>query len=412
MFKLAVLIVFSFVFDSQAEIIFSEEGMADNVATSITKEKNPTYFQDFDNKPEKPVLAEEYGVSFIEKSAEAFWNANYGLKSFSSRGSSSALIKVELLGKLEWQLIEPLSVHAKALIVGNSGHTQSILDRTDRDTGLHLLEFYFQWEAFPNFSVLHGIIEQVFLSAPLLITSKAFPSVVGEWSVDSFSDFNLKFLLQLAIANNFTETEKRFYDIQKAPLFMTSSLFLDSNDFFSTSVKEKFTVFHYYNLSSHIAEQSRVYGNNTAGLGTSTVFNYSFFGFHNNLSFQKVLSDLWAVLAGVELIYNLKAPNTYNEGFRVYSSIYHNYKETMEIKLTGELFANQSDTSVAYYNSETYGHNNRKGALAKIESHFFRSGLTLETAFVYSEPINFAEENAIREAYSFSVALKTNNIAI
>ena len=412
MFKLAVLIAFSFVFYSQAEIIDEDERLDSNREFDLTSEESLTRFQVFANKLEKPVSVKEYGLNFVEKDVEAFWNANYGLKSFSSRGSSSALIKVELLGKLKWQLIESLSVHTKGLIVGNSGHTQSILDRTDRDTGLHVLEFYFHWKTFPNFSVLHGIIDQGFLSAPLLITSKAFPSVIGEWSVDSFSNFNLKFLLQLAIANNFTETEKRVYDIQQAPLFMTSSLFLDSPDFFNTYVKDKFTIFHYYNLSSHIAEQSRVYGNNTGGVGTSTAFDYSFFGFHNNLSFQKVLSDLWAVSAGTELIYNLMAPNTYNEGVRVYGSVYHNYKETMEIKLTGELFINQSDTSVAYYNSETYGHNNRKGMLAKIESHFFRSGLTLKTEFVYSEPINFLEENAIKEAYSFSVALKTNNIAI
>ena len=414
MLRSVFLIVFSFVFYAQAEIISSEEESHPNAESSIEREENSIHFQSFDYRAEKLVSAEELDAGFIEKNsdAEAFWNADYELKSFSSEGSNEALIKVELLGKLKWQLIQSLFVHTKGLIVGRSGHTQSVLDRTDRASGLHVLEFYFQWSAFSNFSVLQGIIEQGFLSAPLLITDKAFPSVIGEWSVDSFSDFDFKFLFQLAIANNFTEQAKRAYDIQKAPLFMTSSLFLDSNDFFDISIKENFTVFHYYNLPFDIAQESKVYGNYVDGSDSSAGFRYSFFGFHNNLSFQKVLSDLWAVSAGVGLIYNLMAPETHNEGFRIYSSVYHNYKETMEIKLTGELFANQSDTSVAYYNSETYGHNNRKGFLARAESHFFRSGLTLETEFVYSEPINFGEQSTIREAYSFAIALKTNDIAI
>ena len=371
-------------------------------------------FQSVDDRFEKLVSAEEIDVNFVEKNrgTESFWNANYGLKSFSSEGSNEALIKVELLGQFKGQLMEPLYVHTKGLIVGRSGHTQSVLDRTDRVSGFHVLEFYFHWRAFPDFSILHGIIEQSFLSAPFLITDRSFPSVIGEWSVDSFSDFDLKFLFQMAIANNFTEQAKRASDLQKAPLFMTSSVFLDWSTVFDASVEEKLTVFHYYNLPSDIAQRSRVYGNDTSGSGSSTVFDYSFLGFHNNFSFQKVLSDLWALSAGFEFIYNLMAPNTKNEGFRIYSSVYHNYKEIMEFKLTGELFANQSDTSVAYYNSETYGHNNRKGLLARVESHFFRSGLTLETELVYSEPISFSERSTIREAYSFSIALKTNDIAI
>lgn len=414
MSKIFTFILFSFVIYVQAEENYSTGKLySSEESLSIQKEEDARSSHPFYKADEKPFEAKESNGSFFDadNSFEVFWNGNYGLKNFTSDGANESLIKVELLGQLKWQLIDSLFVHTKTLIIGRSGHTQSVLDRTDRSSGFYVLEFYFNWKAFPNISVLHGIIEQGFLSAPLLITDKAFPSLMGEWSINSLSNFDLKVLLQIAIANNFTEQAKRPSDIQRAPLFLTSSVFLDSDDFFNTYIKEKFTFFHYYNLPSDIAQRSSVYGNDITGLGSSAVFKHSFLGFHNNLSFQKVLSDLWALSAGFEFIYNFLSPNTFNEGFRVYSSIYHNYRETMEVKLTGELFANQSDTSVAYYNSEIYGHNNRKGILAKLESHFFRSGLTLETSFVYSQPI-VVEKSSIQEAYSFAVVLKTNNIAI
>ena len=419
MSKIFTLILVSFITCAKAEEnpsttkSYSNESFSLEVSPSIEKKEDTVSSWSFSKELEETVETKDIGENFFNTAsgAEAFWNGNYGLKSFISEGANESLIKVELLGRLKWQLIKPLFVHTKALIIGRSGHTQSVLDRTDRSSGFYVLEFYFDWKALYNLSILHGIIEQDFLSAPLLVADKAFPSLIGKWSIDSFSDFDLNILFQVAIANNFTEQAKRPSDIQRAPLFMTSSLFFDSDNFFNIFIKEKFTIFHYYNLPSDIAQRSSVYGNDIDGLGSSAVFKYSFFGFHNNLSFQKVFSDLWALSAGFEFIYNFMAPNAFNEGFRAYSSVYHNYKDIMEIKLTGELFANQSDTSVAYYNSEIYGHSNRKGFLAKIESHFFRSSLTLETGFVYSKPI-VVEKSSIQEAYSFAVALKTNDIAI
>lgn len=347
------------------------------------------------------------------KNTEAFWSSEYELKRFASDSSINTLVKVSFLGKLNWRLMDNLLIHTKGEIIGRSGYTQFIYDSSDNSSGFNLTEFFFQWQAFPNLFFLHGIIEQNFLLAPFLITNnKTFPSIIGEWHAGSFYGFDLKFLFQTAVASNFTEKVDRILQLQEAPLFFTSSVFLDSDRFFNIDIKETLTVFHYYNLPPDIANRSRIYGNTISGLGHDSFFKHSFFGLHNNLSFQKVLSDLWAISAGMEFIHNLKAPDTYNEGFRLYSSLYHNYKETMEIKLTGEVFANQSDTSVAYYNSETYGHNNRKGFLAKLESHFFRSSLTVETEFVYSKPINNIEKSTIGSAYSFSLALKTNDISI
>ena len=407
------LFIYLFVF-TYSGTVFSEEL---NTETQIHEEAKSSNYQGISEKdPTEGWLdneAEDLSLNQETSDMEVLWNAKFKTKMLADKSSSNTIVSTEISGELKWKFLENLFIHTKGLIVGRNGFTQFIYDRPDRSSGFHLLSAFFEWESLPQISFLVGNIQQDFLLAPLLVTDKTFPSVIAKWSLDSFSDYELQLLFQFAIPDNATEELRRETQIIKAfPLFLTSSFVLSVPDLFDISVSERFTVFRYYNLSPAVADRSRIYGNSIHRLGSDSVFEYAFFGLHNNLSAQKILSRLWAVSAGAEFIYNLMAPNTYNEGMRFYSSLYYNYGEMAEIKLTGEFFANQSDTAVSYYNSETYGHNDRKGFLAKLESHFFKSGLTFETAFVYSEPINFREKSPTGDAFSFVVAVRTNNIAI
>ncbi|MCZ0933114.1 MAG: hypothetical protein OXJ52_08180 [Oligoflexia bacterium] len=415
MLKIIGLFVFFAMPCAQAETLSSKEPV-EKEKSYIEEEADLKNLQISDNADSSLVEGKEVDLDLSEnlRDVEAFWNAEFESKMFADKSSTNTILSTEISGELKWRFLETLFIRAKGLVVGKNGFTQFIYDRTDRPSGFHLLSAFFEWKAFPNISVLIGNIQQDFLSAPLLVTDKTFPSAIGEWAVDYFPDYDLKFLFQFAIPDNASEELRRETQIIKVfPVFLTSSFALDTqNDFLDISISERFTLFQYYNLSPAVADRSRVYGNSVLRVDSDSVFKYAFFGLHNNLSFQKVLSDLWALSWGAEFIYNLMAPDTHNEGIRLYTSVYHNYKETMEIKLTGELFASQSDVSVAYYNSETYGHNNRKGFLARFENHFFRSGLTLETVFVYGKPINEAEKSPTGEAFSFAIAVKTNNIAI
>ena len=83
----------------------------------------------------------------------------------------------------------------------------------------------------------------------------------------------------------------------------------------------------------------------------------------------------------------------------------------MEIKLTGAYFANQSDSSVAFYNTEDYGHNNRKGWFVKLENHLYESGITFGISYVDSVPINWTP-SYIKKSRSLMFFIGTNYVQI
>ena len=372
--------------------------------------------------PERPKMEEDFNSSdmdlhFVnpqkENDLKAYWKTAFKTKMFSDKSTANSIVSTEIYSKLKWRLVDTLSFQTQGLIIGRSGFTQSIYEREDRVRGFYLLEGFFQWKLFPNVSMQLGNIQQSFLDAPLLITDKTFPSIIGKLSLNNpYGD--LFFLFQTAIPDNASEFVRRETQIVRGfPLFLTSSAVFHSPKFLlNSSVKEMITLFYYHNLSSAVADRSRIYGNTIERTGSDSTFKYPYFGIHNNLSMKMILSDLWILEMGGEFLYNFMAPNTYNEGMRIFSSAYHNYENFMEIQFIGEFFVNQSDTSVAYYNSELYGHNDRRGFLTKLQSHFYNSSLTLGVSFVYSLPINNPDKSPIGNSFSFIVSLMTNYIAI
>ena len=84
----------------------------------------------------------------------------------------------------------------------------------------------------------------------------------------------------------------------------------------------------------------------------------------------------------------------------------------MEIKLTGEIFANQPYSSIAYYGSEMYGRNDRKGLLASLQGYFYNSGLTLGISFVYSRPDQPLTRSVHGDSFFISVYLMTDRFSI
>ena len=319
---------------------------------------------------------------------EIFWKTAFKLRAFTDRSTTDAMVSTEIYGKLKWQVMDFLSFHNQSLIIGRSGFTQSIYERSDRRSGLHLIESYFDLEtSFLTFRF--GNIKQDFLKAPLLITDKTFPSLIQTISFDWQDKAKLSIFLQQAMTDNAVESIRREPQIIKGvPLFLTSSFFLALNDFMSLNIAENFTLFYMTNLSPAIADRSRIYGNTIDLMQSDSRFKFKFFGFYNSLNFHKKLLEGWIFETGGDIIYNFLAPDTYNQGDRFYSSLYHNYKDFVELNLIFEYFANQSDTSVAYFNSELYGHNNREGSRLIFQSHFYSSGLTLGLSWTRSWPIN------------------------
>ena len=384
-------------------------------------------FEEKDNKEKKLALREnpkdymipvgdgkDYFSESPQKGLRAFWKTDFKVNIFTDRSTTNSILSTEIYGKIDWDFIDYFSFHTQALIIGRNGFTQSIYDRTDRKNGLYLLEGYFDIKFSPQAFFRFGSVKQDFLEAPLFITDKTFPSLVQNITIPFSETSKISFIFQQSIPDNAVEAIKRETQVVRwTPLFLTSSAFLDLNftSPWNISLKERLTSFYFTNLSASVAELGRIRGNTIDLMGSDSHFKYKFLGLHNNISLQIPFSEDWVFELGGSILYNIFAPDTFNQGERFYTSVYHNYKNFLEIKVAGEYFANQSDSSVAYYNSEIYGHNNRVGGLLKCQAHLYNSGITLGMTYVYSEPIN-PRRSSIGVSNSFAIFLGTSYVSI
>ena len=337
------------------------------------------------------------------------WKTAFKGKTFMSRLRTDFVAIAENYIKFNWQVTDFLSVYNEGLIMGRNGFSQSVYERSDRRSGFHLIESYFDMKISP-LALKFGIVKQDFLKAPLLITDKPFTSLIQQLSFDLGNKAKLALVFQEAITNNAMEFIRKEPNLNKwPPLFLTSSLFLDLKDILSLNIKEKLTAFHYRNLSSSVAYASKFYGNNTnKGSESDSQFEYDFLGLYNSLKLQKTLSKNWMIEVGGDFIHNFFAPETYNQGGKLQGSIYHNYKDFTELNFSAEYFFNQPDSSVAYFNSELYGHNDREGVRFVLQSHFYSSGLTFGLSYVESRTIKGSPDHS----YAVTVFLKSNYVSI
>ena len=369
--------------------------------------------------PARPASAKEAAESAgkaaaAQKTVEAFWKADVEASGFSDRSTTNQVLTTSIYGKINWRFLDSLSIHAKGLIIGRNGFTQSIYDRADRRGGFHFLEGFFDISLLPFLSVKLGNIQQDFLHAPLLMTDKTFPSAQEAFSFELSEDFRLSLVFQQAIPDNARESARRSAQIIRgAPLFLTSSVFAewDSVSRHNLFLKESLTFFYYTKLSPAVADQSNLYGNTIVHTGSESRFRYKYFGLYSHFSLQAPFASSWIGELGLDVLYNFMAPDTFNQGEKLSGSLYYDYNSFMEIQMALEYFASQSDASVAYYNSSLYGRNNRKGGLLRAQAHLYDSGLTFGAVYVYSRPINH-DRSSVGTSHAFSLSLGTNYVPI
>ena len=347
---------------------------------------------------------------------ELFWKASFQMKSFNDETTTNGVVSTNIYGELYWGLTENLSFQSQALFVGRNGFTQSIYDRKDRSRGLYMLESFFELKTNNPLFFRLGNIEQSFLQAPLLMTDRTFPSFILKYSLDKFSNFESHFLIQGSIPDNAEESVRRETQIIKGfPCFSVASFYIE-NSSLPIILKPYFfnrtTFFHYYNLSQAVAERSRIYQNTIDRNQSDSTFRYDYYGLHNHTRMRAFFNVFLAGELGFEYINNWGAGHYNNEGYRFYAGLYYDYNNLLELNSVFETFLNQSDSSVAYYNSEFYGHNGRKGFAVKLQAYLYDSSVSVGASFVNSRPINLDDKTVIGSSTAVSIFLTTNRIKI
>ena len=320
----------------------------------------------------------------------------------------------KMYGKVDWKFSDSLSIYSEGLLLGRHGSIQSVYQREYRSEGFNLLEIFLKYDYNSHFKIKFGSLYQNFLDAPLLVKDKTFPAFQEIVSFSLPWDVTGQLIFQQAIPNNMDEDIQYFSQLTNTPFFFTGSLFLETKShpqLFYSNVEDKLTFFYFTPLPPTVARIGHRDGNSVSGDGSDAGLKFPFIGVHNNINWQFPIKDSWVVELGWDYLHNFGAPKTYNTGGRIYASLYHDFLELMELKVRGEIFGNQSDASVAFYNSWKYGHNNRQGAGLRLESHFYQSGLTVGGRYIYSYPIE-TRRTSLEEGHYFSIYIGTGYISI
>ena len=364
-------------------------------------------------------LKGEDSPSYFDKSGEVFTFS--GKVSFDpymarSRSWNDILFRTKLYGKVYWSLFDNLSVQTEGLLLGRKGSIQSVYGKDYQREGFNFLEFFFNYNYNARFEMKFGILNQDFLKAPLLMTDRTFPALQESLSFSLSENITGRFVFQQAVPNNADDDVKRASQLTAfPPLFFTGSAFLKTEShprLFNSNVEGGVTFFYFTKLPPSVADQKgRIYGNSILNYGSDAGFLFGFYGMHSALSWRAPFNDFWAMELTWDYLHNFGADPGFNKGGRYRLSLYHNFFNLMEFKVTAELFGNQSDSSVAFYNSEIYGHNNRQGAGATLQGHFYQSGVTVGARYLYGKPIE-ERRTSLEGSHYFSVYIRTSYVSV
>ncbi|MCY4513078.1 MAG: hypothetical protein OXB86_05265, partial [Bdellovibrionales bacterium] len=324
------------------------------------------------------------------------------------------VLDTRLYGQVLWKLSDDLFIYHEALLLGRHGSIQSLYPREYKKAGYNPLEFFLEYDYNSYLEFKFGSLKQDFLSAPLLITDKTFPAFRETISFSLPKEVTGQLLFQQAIPHNIDDGTEYFAQITNTPFFLTGSLFLEKKSLpklFNSGIEDKLTFFYFTPLTPAVARVGQREGNSTSGEGSDAGFSFQFVGIHNNIHWQIPIKDSWVIELGWDYLHNFGAPDSYNKGGRFYTSVYYDFFGLMELKATGEMFGNQSDSSIAFYNSWKYGHNNRQGIGLELQGHFYQSGLTVGARYMQTRPIETGR-TSLDEGHYFSIYIETGYLSI
>lgn len=201
------------------------------------------------------------------------------------------------------------------------------------------------------FNVKLGALNQNEHNSPLLLGGVTFAGIQEKLSLGAFY-----FKATQAIPSN-SRLSRRVGGVnEETPQFYLETLGvkLGTKRFnFTTELSH----FKFQGLSSDIALKSAEHGNSTTGIEESRSFNYNFEGYNLFSNVNYLSAGGVKLLASVQYLYNEKAPDDRNSGHLGTIGL---GTKLATISITS--FRNESDASVAIYNSKFYLHNNVEGA--------------------------------------------------
>lgn len=230
-----------------------------------------------------------------------------------------------------------------------------------------------------------GAINQKYHDNPLFITSTPFIGVreifsykIANWTIE------LDFLQ--SIPSNHTLSRRLGSVSEGSARFFNEKLRVKGEGNVA-SLEASIGHFAFDQLSSSVAYESRLLGNTVSGFkNLNNKFKYSFVGWNGDLAVD--LKTTPGITLTLESAWHLNsnAPDGKNLGYKVGPSVSWETSNRV-FQLGVETFENQSDSTVAYYSSKSYGHVNRKGNAFSFNVNDNTTELSYGLKAVQADPI-------------------------
>ena len=338
---------------------------------------------------------------------ESWWKINLGGFLLQDDLDYTQVIRTKINTKVITQFMDSFFAKAEFELFTSSGSIQKIYQRIGESNGISQREILLLWKATNWLTIQLGAVNQGFLRSPLLLGEIPFPSLVKNIELFKGEEHSLSLSFQEAIPTTFSDKHSlRVQSLAKTPLLLTGSFFwnYDPKSYYKVALNSSF--FHYNPLPSDIALASKFYGNTV--VHQPSVFKYRYTGFYMGLepSFQ-IFPNLGVKLKA-HYIHNIRdTASNHNRGELYSIQIPFDITENVRITPVFEYFRNQPDSTVAYYNSERYGHSNRTGFVGEVILNLYNRNI--EVGFRHLRSSAVREQGSLKtDQIYYLLFLRTN----
>jgi hypothetical protein len=315
------------------------------------------------------------GPALAQTKAE--WKASLYGRSTDDSLSSSRTVGVGVFAYIRHQFTENFEAKVLGGALLETGSSSSLFtDEFEPKSRLFLQEASLRWKPFQPLLLIAGALDQRHHDSPLLIDGGTFPAAM--LSLDpNLGSWIAHFDAQAAIPTSRTLSTRATAGKENTPTLFTEKAVAGWNERGGARALLRVSHFQFASLTHGMAQDSRFYGNQIAGIGAASVFVYQYEGFEAGPDFLFPLGGrLFAGLGG-SFLNNGKAPSGRNQGLYAYADLAYR-GEKFSLRPRFEWYRNEADSAPAFYSSPEFGHNNRRGYGAALRFGMPEAKLEIE----------------------------------
>jgi len=289
------------------------------------------------------------------------WQARLANDHFVNDTDEANLVKTSLGFRGEMKLLENLTLNSDFNFYWSTGRAQSWYGADGYSTGLNFNQAIIKFSPISFVELQAGAISLSDLRSPLLVASGPFPGVFAKLSFagNDLVDFGFSALYSLPTSRSLN-SDRIEKEAEPSFIALTSTL-ATGKSFDLLGADFIFSFYKYNNLPSKVAYESSIKGNSVVlNTDADSRFIYKYQGISAGIGGFFTFLEKYKLTAHYTYLLNTDGPNSGNRGeiVQIGCDI-----PLMKHLLTPffELFYNEADSSVAYYNSTSYGNNNRQG---------------------------------------------------